>query len=209
MSRKSDARPGSNEEMVSYGLGWQFGRHLLGHQFDGFDLEMAFAGIKDCLDDKESPITDQQVENAFRVIASRVESEQRKQAQQLAGKSEEFLAENARRDEVSVTHSGLQYEVIENGDGRRPSALESVVVHYHGTLFNGEVFDSSVERGEPIEFSIQNVIPGWTEVLQLMPKGSRWRTFIPAELAYGEKGSPPKIPGNCALVFEIELIDIV
>jgi FKBP-type peptidyl-prolyl cis-trans isomerase FklB len=209
MSKKSDANPNSNEEMVSYGLGWQFGRHLLGHQFEGFDLEMAFAGIKDCLDDKESPITDQQVETAFRVISSRVEDERREQAQKLAGKSEEFLAENASREGVSVTHTGLQYEIIENGEGRKPSALESVVVHYHGMFFNGEVFDSSVERGQPAEFPIQNVIPGWTEVLQMMPRGSKWRVFIPANLAYGEKGSPPKIPGNCALVFEIELIDIV
>jgi FKBP-type peptidyl-prolyl cis-trans isomerase FklB len=170
---------------------------------------MAFIGARDCLNDIDSPISDEEVEAAFKTIASRVEQQRQQEAVILAAKSAELLAENALRPEVIVTNSGLQYEVVEMGEGPKPSALDSVITHYHGTLFNGEVFDSSVQRGQPAEFPIQNVIAGWTEVLQLMPKGSKWRVFIPAELAYGEQGSPPKIPGSCALNFEIELIDIV
>jgi FKBP-type peptidyl-prolyl cis-trans isomerase FklB len=208
MTKQSDANPVTDEQKVSYGLGWQFGRHLLTHDFEGMDLDMAFAGVRDCIDDVESPISDEAVEAAFKTIAARVEVAREKQAEQMAGKSDEFLAENAKRPEVTVTSSGLQYEVVEMGEGKRPAAIDSVITHYHGTFINGEVFDSSVSRGQPAEFPIQNVIKGWTEVLQLMPVGSKWRVFVPSHLGYGEKGSPPKIPGNCALIFEIELINI-
>ena len=209
MTQHSTAKPVSDAEKVSYGMGWQFGRHLLTHQFEGLDLAMAFVGARDCLDDVASPLSDAEVEKAFTIISAAAENQRQQQAQKLAAKSAVFLAENAKRPDVTVTATGLQYEVVTMGAGLKPSVLDSVVTHYHGSFCNGEVFDSSVDRGEPVEFSIQNVIAGWTEVLQLMPKGSRWRVFIPAELAYGEKGAPPKIPGNCALVFEIELIDIV
>jgi FKBP-type peptidyl-prolyl cis-trans isomerase FklB len=209
MSTKSDANPVTDEEKVSYGLGWQFGRHLLGHDFEGLDLEMAFKGTRDCYEDRQSPITDEEVEEAFKLISSRVEQARQEKAAEMAGKSEALLGENAQRPEVTVTSSGLQYEVVEAGEGDQPGPLDSVKVHYHGTFFNGEVFDSSMDRGIPAEFPLQNVIPGWTELLQLMTVGSKWRAFIPAELAYGEHGSPPRIPGNCALIFDIELLDIV
>lgn len=209
MNKQSDTKPVTEEEKVSYGLGWQFGRHLLGHDFEGLNLEMAFKGVRDCYKGKASPITDEEVEKAFQIISTRVEQTRQQKAAEMAGKSEALLNENAQRPEVTVTESGLQYEVIETGDGNCPSALDSVKVHYHGKFFNGEVFDSSMDRGIPAEFPIQGVIPGWTELLQLMPVGSKWRAFIPAALAYGEKGSPPRIPGNCALMFDIELLDIV
>jgi len=198
----------SDEKMVSYGMGWQFGRHLLTHLFDGLDLEAAFAGVKDCFEDRESPYTDEQVELAFKTIAARTEVARQKEAAKLAGKSEAFMTNNAQKEDIVVTPSGLQYKIIEQGDGSVPGPLDSVVVHYHGMLINGDVFDSSVERGVPAEFAVQQVIPGWTEALQLIAVGSKCRLYIPSELAYGKTGSPPRIPGNAALIFDIELLEI-
>lgn len=125
-----------------------------------------------------------------------------------AKEGQDFLAENAKRPEVKVTPSGLQYEVLQEGDGPKPEATNKVTVNYEGRLINGTVFDSSYQRGEPISFPLQQVIPGWTEGLQLMPKGSKYRLYIPSELAYGEKGTPGgPIGPNCALIFDVELID--
>ncbi len=121
---------------------------------------------------------------------------------------EKFLAENAKKQGVFTTASGLQYEVIKMGDGPKPKATDKVKTHYHGTLINGKVFDSSVERGEPISFPLANVIPGWTEALQLMPVGSKFRLFIPYQLAYGERGAGADIKPYSALIFEVELLGI-
>ena len=127
----------------------------------------------------------------------------------LAAKGEEFLAENATREGIIVTESGLQYEVITMGEGEKPTAESTVKVHYHGTLIDGTVFDSSVQRGEPIEFPLNGVIKGWTEGLQLMPVGSKFKLYIPYQLAYGERGAGELI-GPCeALIFEVELLEIV
>ena len=121
---------------------------------------------------------------------------------------EDFLAENAKRPEVKVTDSGLQYEILQGGEGASPSATETVEVHYHGTLIDGTVFDSSVERGQTIEFPLNRVIPGWTEGVQLMKEGAKYRFFIPYDLAYGAQGSPPKIPPYSALIFDVELFKV-
>ncbi|MGF1760257.1 FKBP-type peptidyl-prolyl cis-trans isomerase [Photobacterium sagamiensis] len=199
----------TDEQKVSYGMGWQFGRHLLTHNFDGLNMEATFAGILDSFNDKAAPITDQEVETAFKTIAARVEVARQKEAAELAGRGHAFMAENALKPGVITTQSGLQYKVVEMGGGRKAGLVENVIVHYHGMLITGDVFDSSIERGKPAEFPIQSVIPGWTEVLQMMPEGSKWRVYIPAELAYGEMGKPPQIPGNAALIFDIELIEVV
>jgi FKBP-type peptidyl-prolyl cis-trans isomerase FklB len=122
---------------------------------------------------------------------------------------EKFLADNKKRSGVTTTESGLQYEVIKTGDGPKPAATDKVKTHYHGTLTNGTVFDSSVDRGEPVEFPVNGVIKGWTEALQLMPVGSKWKLFIPYQLAYGERAAGPQIPAYSALVFEVELLEIV
>lgn len=122
---------------------------------------------------------------------------------------EKFLEENKKKTGVTTTESGLQYSVIKMGDGAKPSATDKVKTHYHGTLTDGTVFDSSVDRGEPVEFPVNGVIKGWTEALQLMPVGSKWKLFIPYALAYGERAAGPQIPAYSALVFEVELLEIV
>jgi len=122
---------------------------------------------------------------------------------------EKFLEENKKKTGVTTTESGLQYAVIKMGDGPKPTATDKVKTHYHGTLTNGTVFDSSVDRGEPVEFPVNGVIKGWTEALQLMPVGSKWKLFIPYSLAYGERAAGPQIPAYSALVFEVELLEIV
>ena len=120
----------------------------------------------------------------------------------------EFLAENAKNDSVKVTESGLQYMVLKEGNGAKPSPTDEVTVHYTGKLINGTVFDSSVERGEPATFPLNGVIPGWTEGLQLMSEGSKYRLFIPSELAYGERGAGKDILPNSTLIFDVELIKV-
>ena len=129
-----------------------------------------------------------------------------KKAAKAAG--EKFLQENALREEVKVTESGLQYEVLVQGKGPKPTAEQTVKVHYEGTLIDGTVFDSSYQRGEPIEFPLNGVIKGWTEGLQLMPKGSKYKLYIPYELGYGERGAGQSIPPFAALIFTVELLDI-
>ena len=121
---------------------------------------------------------------------------------------EKFLAENKKKDSVITTASGLQYKIIKKGDGPKPLATDKVKTHYHGTLIDGSVFDSSVQRGEPITFPVNGVIPGWIEALQLMPVGSKWKLFIPQELAYGIRGGGQTIKPYSALIFEVELIAI-
>ena len=128
---------------------------------------------------------------------------------QSAQEGTEFLAENAKREEVIVLPSGLQYEVLTQGNGPKPTANSQIKCHYHGTLINGEVFDSSVDRGEPAVFGVGQVIKGWTEALQLMPVGSKWKLYIPSDLAYGESGAGGKIGPGATLIFEVELLEIV
>jgi FKBP-type peptidyl-prolyl cis-trans isomerase len=122
---------------------------------------------------------------------------------------EAFLATNKEKDGIVVTESGLQYEILEVGDGPKPTADQQVKVHYTGTLLDGTVFDSSVERGEPATFGVGQVIPGWTEALQLMPEGSKWKVYIPGDLAYGERGAGADIGPNAALIFEVELLEVI
>ena len=120
----------------------------------------------------------------------------------------DFFAENSKRKDVVTLASGLQYEIITEGNGPKPGPTDKVKTHYHGTLLNGTVFDSSVERGTPLSFPVNRVIKGWTEALQLMPVGSKWKLYIPSHLAYGERGAGAKIKPNAALIFEVELLDI-
>jgi FKBP-type peptidyl-prolyl cis-trans isomerase FklB len=142
------------------------------------------------------------------VIRQRMQVEAQQKAEAAAAECRAFLAENAKRDGVVVLESGLQYEVLSAGDGAKPTREDSVRTHYHGTLIDGSVFDSSYQRGQPAEFPVGGVIAGWTEALQLMNAGSKWRLYVPSELAYGAQGVG-SIPPHSTLVFDVELLDVL
>ena len=141
-------------------------------------------------------------QQAIKAEASKLE------AAPMIAEGEAFLAENAKRPEVTTLPSGLQYEIVKEGNGEKPTMMNSVLAHYHGTLINGTVFDSSVDRGEPTEFPVGGVIAGWTEALQLMPVGSKWKLYVPYNLAYGERGAGANIKPYSTLIFDVELLKI-
>ncbi len=196
------------EQRVSYGVGRQLGDQLRNNPFKEFDITAVQAGIADALASAASQVSEEDLNEAFSVVSKKLQEQEQAAAKEAAAEGEKFLAENAERDEVTVTESGLQYEVISTGEGEKPSAESTVSVHYHGTFPNGDVFDSSVERGQPAEFPVNGVIPGWTEALQLMTEGSKWKLTIPYNLAYGERGSQGAIPPYATLVFDVELLSI-
>jgi FKBP-type peptidyl-prolyl cis-trans isomerase FklB len=199
----------SVEELVSYGIGRQMGQQLASNPFDGVSPEAVAQGVVDALNDVEMPYGNEEMQAAFEEINTRMQAQEAVKHQALAGAGEEFLAENAKKEGITVTASGLQYEVITQGTGAVPTATSKVKTHYHGTLIDGTVFDSSVNRGQPIDFPVNGVIAGWTEALQLMPVGSKWRLYVPHNLAYGERGAGASIAPFSALIFDVELIDIV
>ena len=199
----------TTEQRVSYGIGQQMGGQLSTAPFDGFEIEAVLEGITDALNGQPSQVEQSLLESAFQEINAKIKATEMQKAGELAAAGEAYLAENAKREEVTVTESGLQYEVINAGDGERPTSSSTVRTHYHGTLVDGTVFDSSYERGQPAEFPVNGVIAGWTEALQMMPVGSKWRLHLPYHLAYGEKGAGGAIGPYAALVFDVELIAIV
>lgn len=148
-------------------------------------------------------------EEANEIVGKFFEKMQNQTAQKNLEEGNAYLEKNKSREGVVTTESGLQYEVLTAGDGPKPNAEDVVKVHYHGTTVDGKVFDSSVDRGEPVEFPVSNVIPGWVEALQLMPVGSRWKLYIPGNLGYGERGAGGDIGPNSVLIFEVELLEIV
>ncbi len=168
-------------DKVSYALGLSIGNNFQNSGINDLQIEDFVKGLKDILEKFE--------------------------INKKAG--EEFLNINKGKAGVVTLPSGLQYQVLQKGEGPKPTASDKVKCHYHGTLINGTVFDSSVQRGEPAVFGVSQVIPGWVEALQLMPVGSKWRLFIPSDLAYGEHGAGEAIEPNSALVFDVELLDIV
>lgn len=198
----------TDEQKVSYGFGLQFGEQLRRNGFDGLELDAVIAGIQHWYKHQQAVLSDSELNPSYQAV----QEQQKAAAAQLDSKRqalmEQFLKANAARDEVSITDSGLQYEVLESGSGDRPGPRSTVVTHYHGTLLDGTVFDSSLERGEPAEFGVHQVIPGWTEALQMMSVGDKWRIACPPKLAYGDRGAGDSIPPNTALVFEIHLIEV-
>jgi FKBP-type peptidyl-prolyl cis-trans isomerase FklB len=197
------------ELRASYGVGRQMGEQLASNPFEGVDADAVAQGVLDALNGKDSQVGRPDLEEAFRIIGTRMQEKQEQQTKAQAKIGEMFLAENAKKESVTVTDSGLQYEIITAGTGEKPTAKSRVKTHYHGTLIDGTVFDSSVQRGEPIDFAVGGVIAGWTEALQLMPVGSKWRLYIPHNLAYGERGAGASIAPFSALIFDVELLDIV
>lgn len=209
MTDKSEIKLDSYEQKVSYGFGWQFGRQLHKNNFEGLDINVVMAAIKQCYEGQPSLLNDKELDKAYDMVKDTMKRAKEEQAKNLALLNKQFLEENAKREGVIVTESGLQYEVLETGQGAKPAATSVVRTHYHGSFINGQVFDSSVTRNEPAEFALGDVIPGWSEALQMMTVGSKWRIAVPSTIGYGEAGSPPVIPGGSTLVFEINLLDIV
>lgn len=204
----SDLDFSTDEAKASYGVGLQMGQQLAS-VFEGVSLEAALAGIEDGFASKAPRIDGQAINAAFGVIQERMQAAEAEKAKEFSAAGEAFLAENAKRDEVTVLDSGLQYEVITEGAGQVPTRDSVIRAHYRGTLISGEQFDSSYDRGEPTEFPVGGVIAGWTEALQLMPVGSKWKLYIPYHLAYGERGAGGAIGPYQTLVFDIELVEIV
>ena len=196
-------------EQASYGLGLQIGVNLAAAPIDGMSVEAIALGIQDSLDGKAQRLTNEQIDEALQFAMERAAEKRNALTEAQAEKGREFLAENAKRDGIKTTESGLQYEVLKaKTEGSQPKAEDSVTVHYTGTLVDGSVFDSSVERGQPITFPLTQVIPGWTEGVQLMKVGERFKFYVPAELGYGASSPSPAIPANSTLVFEVELLEI-
>ena len=192
-------------DSVSYSLGVNIGENIK-TQFPDIDLKNFEAAIKDVLDDNKKPSISGA--DAQKTIQEYFTKQQAKASESVVEEGRKFLAENSKKENVVTLESGLQYEVIKNGEGAKPTLNDQVTTHYHGTLIDGTVFDSSIERGEPASFPVSGVIKGWTEALQLMNVGSKWRLFVPYDLAYGERGAGPKIGPFTTLIFEVELISI-
>lgn len=202
----------TTSERVSYGMGLVLGERM-GNDLPDLQMDQFLQGIQHghAGDEQGKRLTREEVQEALMAYQQELQAEQEQQQEGLASQNQEageaFLAENAEREGVETTESGLQYEVIEEGEGANPTAQDRVQVHYTGELINGEVFDSSRERGQPVTFGLNQVIPGWTEGLQLMNEGARYKLYIPSDLAYGPGGNQAIGP-NETLVFDVELLAV-
>ncbi|WP_341707529.1 FKBP-type peptidyl-prolyl cis-trans isomerase [Halopseudomonas sp.] len=199
----------TDEKRVSYGIGRQMGEQLLASNIPDLALELVAAGLKDAFQQQSSQVPEGELQAAFQVLQGKMQAAAEAAAAQAAQAGVDFLTENAKREGVITLESGLQYEVVTAGTGATPEASSTVRTHYEGTLISGEVFDSSYKRGQPAEFPVGGVIAGWTEALQLMQEGAKWRLYIPSELAYGARGAGNSIPPHSALIFDIELIKVL
>lgn len=206
----TEAATANPMDQVSYAMGMDLGS-MLDQQDLGISADKFYEGMKDAMagSPKMSPEEAREVLQAFETeIREKSMAKMEEAAENNIEEAAAFLAANAKKEGITVTESGLQYEVIQEGEGDSPSAGSTVTVHYTGKLLDDSVFDSSVERGEPATFPLNRVIPGWTEGLQLMSPGAKYRFYIPADLAYGERGAPPRIGPNAALIFDVELLEI-
>ena len=202
--KKSDASMKNEKDSISYGLGVSIGNNFKTSNLDSIDVDLLAKGMKDVFAGKPA-ITQEEADksiNAFMMKREKVKGEEN------IAKGNAFLEANKKKTGVTTTPSGLQYSVIKEGTGAKPTLNDKITAHYHGTLIDGTVFDSSVDRGQPASFPVSGVIPGWTEALQMMSVGSKWKLVIPSNLAYGERGAGGKIAPNSVLVFEVELISI-
>jgi FKBP-type peptidyl-prolyl cis-trans isomerase FklB len=197
-------------DSISYVIGADFARNM--KEFGiSLNSNAFFQGAKDQLADAESMVGDQEdamMQKLTETITKKQEAEAAVAAESIIAEGAAFIEEKAAEEDVLSTPSGLHYKVIKEGTGAMPVATDRVLVHYHGTLIDGTVFDSSVDRGEPIEFGLNEVIAGWTEGVQLMKEGAKYQFYIPYELAYGLRGSPPTIPGGATLIFDVELLEV-
>jgi len=199
------------DSRIAYSIGVNIGQSLIQQGLlDNIDFEAFVGGMRDQVSGQPQ-LSMEEMQAAIQIFQQRMMAQQQQEVDAARQSGEEFLATNAENDDVVVLDSGLQYMVLESGENAAPSPTtsDSVLAHYHGTFTDGTVFDSSVERGEPAQFGVTQVIAGWTEALQLMKVGDKWRLFIPYSLGYGETGSPPVIPPFSTLVFDVELLEIL
>ncbi|MEP5230530.1 MAG: FKBP-type peptidyl-prolyl cis-trans isomerase [Alloalcanivorax sp.] len=210
---QDNAEVKTDDQKASYALGFRSAEQM--RSLENLDLDAMVAGLRDGFDEKgESRLGDEDLDQLIRDFQGRMMAAQQKKVEEEAGKnleaSEKFLADNAERDGVTVTDSGMQYEVLASGEegAASPTLNDTVEVHYHGTLPDGTVFDSSVERDQPATFGLQQIIPGWQEALPMMKEGDKWKIVLPPSLAYGEQGAGGDIGPNQVLIFEIELLDV-
>jgi FKBP-type peptidyl-prolyl cis-trans isomerase len=202
----------SEQDSISYSIGQSIGKNLSDPNFD-LNYEAVIEGIQDAMVNHTSIMSEEEMNKVMTAFNNKIMSKRNAVVNEMKEKnsalSQAFLEANKQKEGVKVLPDGLQYKVINSGAGASPSATDKVKVHYKGTLITGEEFDSSYRRGEPTEFGVNQVIKGWTEILQLMKVGDKWEVYIPSELAYGENGAGQMIGPNAALIFEIELLDIV
>ena len=199
-------------EKLSYALGLSMGNNFKSSGIEDLNIKEFADGVSAVFEGAQPKMSYDEAKNVIRDFFMALEQKQNEAAAKMGevnkAAGEAFLAENAKRAEVKTTESGLQYEVLAEGNGEKPAASDTVVVHYTGTLIDGTVFDSSVERGTPATFGVTQVIPGWVEALQLMQVGAKWRLYIPSDLAYGPRGAGGAIGPNATLIFDVELLQI-
>lgn len=193
-------------DKISYALGLSIGNNFLSSGIKKIDIKVFAQALEDVLNNNEPSMNYDEAKSVINDYFTNLQAE-KLDINEKAGK--EFLEINKQRSGVVTLPSGLQYEIITKGEGKLPQATDQVKCHYHGTLIDGTVFDSSVQRGTPATFGVNQVIQGWVEALQLMPVGSKWKLFIPSDLAYGKAGAGQSIEPNSTLIFEVEVLDIV
>jgi FKBP-type peptidyl-prolyl cis-trans isomerase FklB len=203
----------SLKEQISYIIGRDMARNFAQQGLD-IDVDTFAQSMKEALGGEPSRLSPEQMQTAMQQLQEQMGIGQEEDASQDSNsmnnkaEGEAFLAENKNKPGVQTLPSGLQYEVLTEGSGKKPGPSSSVTTHYHGTLINGNVFDSSYQRGQPATFGVNQVIAGWTEALQLMPEGSKWRLYIPSDLAYGRRGAGRDIGPDTALIFDVELLKV-
>lgn len=197
----------SDKKKASYAIGQQIGQNLKNQNIE-VDADVVAMGISEAVAGKEGRMNKEQIQEAMQKLQESAMKKQQEVAEENKKKGQEFLEKNKTAENVKTTPSGLQYQVVTEGSGSVPKADDVIKAHYKGTLVSGEQFDSSYDRGQPAEFPVKGVIPGWTEALQMMKVGSKFKLWIPPDLAYGPS-SRPGIPANSVLAFEVELLEIV
>lgn len=199
------------KQKVSYGIGYNLGQNLMRDNLD-LDPQVLAKGIMDAMTKQKPQMTEDEIRSTLLAFQQQLQKDaqakMQKAAQANVAKGKKFLADNAKKEGVKTTKSGLQYKVIKSGSGKTPKLDDRVTTHYRGTLIDGTEFDSSYKRNQPATFPVNGVIGGWTEALQLMKEGDKWQLFIPSDLAYGERGSGPDIGPNEVLIFDIELLKV-
>lgn len=193
-------------DKFSYAIGLGIGQNLLSMGAQGIAVDDFAQAIKDVLEGNQTAISHQEAREIVNKYFEELES---KMSAASIEQGKAFLEENKKRPGVVTLNSGLQYEVINEGNGKKPQATDRVKCHYEGTLIDGTLFDSSIQRGEPAVFGVNQVIPGWVEALQLMSEGSKWKLYIPSDLGYGARGAGEMIPPHSTLVFEVELLEVL